>query len=886
MQWWHAWWSRLLDLVRSSRVERDIDDEVRFHVEEEIEAGIRRGLTEDQARRAAHDSLGGGPILVREQLRDTRQVSRLDDVRRDVRHAIRLLRRHPAFASVVVCTLAVAMGAAVTVFSITDAWLFRPLPFPHADRLTVAFAATPARPTEPAVWMPYRAYLVFSRSARSFSSIAGAAFQQVAWRRGSDAKSVVGMRVTPEFFSTFGVQALRGRTLGAADAGDSPAVVLSHGFWQRELGGDDAVVGSAVTLSDIPHTVVGVMPVDFDVRLLDQPEGAAFWTLLRTGERGYEPGGIGPLAIVGRLNDRVTIDTARAELAALMHESESAYAVNFAASFVTSLTSLQADNTRAVRATLLTVLAAAVCLLLIAAMNVGALLLGRGLRRRGEVALRHALGAGRGRLVRQFLAESLVLSASGGALGLGLAALGTRVFLTWNPLGTLPANAVQVDMRVLAVVLVAMGMTTIVAGVVPAVRLSSMGPASALRIGEGGRTTAPAQHAQRGMLIAQMAVTTVLLVCAALLAKTLIQLRAEPLGFVSDNVTVATVVLPTTPFNSGPARHAFYEQLEARLVTRPGVHAVAAGTAPPLAAGVPMAVNLTAVDEPGAQRISTQDVTTRFFETLEIPVIAGRAFDGRDQMRSVPVAMMNARAAADLFGDPQRALGQRIRLDDESWREIIGVVGNVRTTFFNTLEWRTEPIVYRPATQTFSRVAPMAASFNVWVHVRGERPISAAEVRDAASAAGSHAAVTDLQRVPELVAQATKQPTFRMTLLLWLCGASLLLAAIGVYGLVAQAVAERLREIAIRMALGACPRTLMAAFVRSALVAGLAGLAIGAALAMMLARVLESLLYGVRAGDAASFAAAGVLLLLVVGCAAWLPALRATRVDAVHMLRA
>jgi hypothetical protein len=255
-------------------------------------------------------------------------------------------------------------------------------------------------------------------------------------------------------------------------------------------------------------------------------------------------------------------------------------------------------------------------------------------------------------------------------------------------------------------------------------------------------------------------------------------------------------------------------------------------------------------------------------------------------MRSVPVVIVNARAAADLFGDARRAVGQRLRLDKEPWREIIGVVGNVRTTFFNTLEWRTEPIVYRPAAQAFSRVAPMAASFNVWVHVRGERPISAAEVRDAAFAAGSRAAVTELQPVRELVAQATKQPTFRMTLLLWFCGASLLLAAIGVYGLVAQAVAERRREIAIRIALGARPRTLIAAFVRSALVAGLAGLAIGAALAMMLARVLESLLFGVRSGDAASFAAAGVLLLVVVGCAAWLPAQRATRIDALHILRA
>jgi predicted permease len=886
MERWHTWWSRLLELARTPRVERDIDDEVRFHIEEEIEAGMRRGMTEQEARSAAHQSLGGMPNVVREQLRDIRQVSRVDDLRRDLRHGIRLLRRNPAFASVVIGTLAVAIGAAVTAFSITDAWLFRPLPFPNADRLTVAFAATATRPTEPAVWMPYRAYLAFRGSVRTFSSIAGAALQQATWRTPSTARSVVGMRVTPEFFSTFGVQALRGRTLSARDASDSPVVVLSYAFWQRELGGDEGVIDSALTLSANVYTVVGVMPATFDVRLLDQPEGAAFWTPLRTGERGYEPGGIGPLAIVGRLRHDVTIEAARAELTALLRDSEAAYPFNFATSFVTNLTSLQADNTRTVRATLLTVLAATLCLLLIASMNVGGLLLGRGLRRRGEVAVRHALGAGRGRLVRQFLAESLVLSVCGGGLGLALAVVGTRLFVAWNPLGTLPTNVAQVDFRVLAVVLLTIVVTTIVAGVVPAMRMSAVGPASTLRIDEGVRTTAPAHHALRGMLVGQMAISTVLLVCAALLARTFVQLRAEPLGFESEDVTVATVVLPMASFNSGPSRQVFYSQLEERLNARPGVRAVAAATAPPLVAGAPMTVNLTGLDEPAARRIGTQDVSAGFFDALEIPLIAGRAFDSRDHVRSEPVVIVNARAAADLFGDPDRALGQRIRLDQEPWREIIGVVGNVRTTFFNTLEWRTEPILYRPAAQGFSRVAPMAASFTLWVHVRSTRPISAAEVRDAAFAVTRDAAMTELHPVRHLVAVATRQPTLRMALLVWLCGASLLLAAIGVHALVTQAVAERLREIAIKIALGAHPRRVVTTYVRSALLTGVAGLALGAVLAMMLAQVLETLLYGVRPGDTAALAAVVLLLLAVVGCAASLPALRAVRGEVAQILRA
>ena len=820
------------------------------------------------------------------EIRDARQASLVDDFRRDVRQGVRLLRRSPASTFVVICTLAVAIGAAVIAFSVTDAWLFRPLRFPDADRLVVAFAAAPARPTEPMVWMPYRAYLSWRDSARGFSSVSAAFFQGAMWRTSSDAKSLVGMRVTPEFFTTFGVAPLRGRPFTEADVSGTPVLVISYGFWQRELGGEESVLGSTVTLSDVAYTVIGIMPQDFDVRLLDRPDGAAFWTVFRTGDRGYEAGGIGAVAIVARLAHGVTIDAAREEAASIFRQAEAAYPRNFN-EFVVNLSSLQADNTRTVRATLLTVLSAALCLLLIASMNVGVLLLGRGLGRRAEVGIRHALGAGRGRLVRQFLTESLVLSVCGGALGVGLAIVGTRLFLAWNPLGTLPANTVHLDVRALIAATLAMAVTTIIAGLVPAARISSTAPAAALRAGgDRGRVTAPGQRAQRLMLVGQMAVSTVLLVCAALLARTFIELRTEPLGFVADDLAVATVVLPTMPFASSADRNSFYDQLEERLLARPGVRAVAAGTSPPLAAGPPASVYLTPVDSTSAPRMSVQAVTPGFFTVLGIPPIAGRSFTRGDTEHGAPVVMLNARAATDLFGDPLRAVGQRVRLDDSTWREVIGVVGNVRTTFFNTLEWRTDPIVYRPSAQGFGRLDnPETTSFTLWVHIRADRSIPATEVRDAAFATGPRAAVIELQRVPDMVAVSTRQPTFRMTLLLWFCGASLLLAAIGVYGLVTQAVTERLREIAIRIALGAHPRVVMAAFVRRALTAGVIGLAIGVGLAMTLAQTLQSLLYGVRTGDAASLAIAAVLLLAVTGFAAWVPALRATRVDAVNVLR-
>jgi len=299
-----------------------------------------------------------------------------------------------------------------------------------------------------------------------------------------------------------------------------------------------------------------------------------------------------------------------------------------------------------------------------------------------------------------------------------------------------------------------------------------------------------------------------------------------------------------------------------------------------------MTVNVTTVDDMVAPRISVQDVTSGFFEALRVPVTAGRTFDARDGAKSLSVVVLNEKAAADLFGDPDSAVGKRVRLDDEPWREVIGVAGNVRTTFFNTLAWRTDAMVYRPAAQAFGHLAPMATSFTLWIHIRADGPLTLADVNTAAMAVGPLAAVTEVQRVADMVSAATKQPTFRMSLLLWFCGISLLLAAIGVYGLVTQAVNERLREIALRIALGARRRDVVLGFVRGAVMSGAIGLAIGLGLTMLLARTLESLLYGARAGDAASLTLAGAVLLLVIGVAAWIPAMRATRVDAMEVLRA
>lgn len=809
-----------------------------------------------------------------------------DDFSRDLLHGARLLRRNPGSAAIIIVTLAVAIAATVTVFSIVDAWLFRPLNFPHADRLVIAFGAAPDRPAEPAVWMPYRAYVAWKERSRSLTSISAAFFNDVTVTTPTDARSALGLAVSPEFFEAFGVPPLLGRTLGPADGAGPPAVVLSHGFWLRQFGGSPSVIGTPITLSDVVHVVVGVMPRDFDVRILDRPEGVEFWTPFRATSERYAAGSMGPVAIIGRLADGMTIEAARSEVADITRQIESGYQINFN-QFVVNLSSLQEDNTRTVRSTLITVSAAVFCLLLIAAMNVGALTLGRGIGRMREAAIRAALGSGRTRLLRQFLTESLLISLVGGVCGVGLAMTAIAAFIAWNPLGTLPANAIQLDLRALGVAGAAMLVTTVISGLVPALRVSAADPQGALHAGDHRTTTRPSERAQTSLLVCQMAMSIVVLVAATLLTRTFMRLQQEPLGFNAENLWVASLTLPNDPFDTADERNAFYRQLDERVRSIPGVSGVAASTSPPLNSGPPVTVNTGADDSPNAPRINAQDVTTGFFAGLDVPVLAGRLFDDRDSAAGAPVVIFNARASQQIFGGPTAAIGQHVRLGNGPWREIVGVVGNVRSSFFNTLEWRTDPILYRPSAQSFAALDnPSAAGFGFFLHVRSDRPITLAAVRDAARTVSARAAVTEMQRVSDAVGLAMRQPALRMRLLFAFSIASLLLAAIGVYGVVSQAVAYRLREMAIRIAVGAAPLGIVGTMTRRAFVAGVAGLAIGVVAALMLSSTLEALLYGVRSRDLLSFVVAAASLLTVTLVAALIPALRAVRADPVRVLRA
>jgi len=388
------------------------------------------------------------------------------------------------------------------------------------------------------------------------------------------------------------------------------------------------------------------------------------------------------------------------------------------------------------------------------------------------------------------------------------------------------------------------------------------------------------------LLMAQMSACVILLVATTLLIRTFVGLQSEPLGFNPTNLLVANVVLPNDAFGSSQKRTVFYRELAEHVRTLPGVLAVAAGTSPPLHSGAPTTINTGPEDSTDAPRFSTQDVTMEFFDTLAIPLRSGRTFDARDSEKGAAVAILNTRAAEQLFGSSGAAIGRRVRLDKEPWREIVGVVGSVRSTFFNTLEWQMAPIVYRPASQSFDRLNdPTASSFGFQLHIRSDSVLTMVDLRKVVATVNSRAVVTELRTTSAMVREATRQPAFRMTLLLGFASISLFLAAIGVYGLVAQAVAQRRREVAVRIALGASPSAVIATVCGRAFAVTMIGLGLGVFGAFMLGQLFEAVLYGVRPRDAASFVTAGMVLVGAAAMATFLPALRAARLDPAKVLR-
>ncbi|HKO62398.1 MAG TPA: ABC transporter permease [Pyrinomonadaceae bacterium] len=808
----------------------------------------------------------------------------MTNLKQDLRYGIRSLLKHPGFTAIIVLTLAVGIGASTAIFSVVNAVLLRPLPYPTAERILAIeelnLQGTRVQVT-PANFLDWRAQnTVFEHLAAILTRPANLGFTDQAER--------VDLAMTSaNFFSVFGQQPLHGRFFIPADeqAGHEPIVVLSHELWQRRFGADPSVVGKQITLDGSSYTVIGIAPGGFTY-----PDKTSVWIppfrLAPTINANMDPTqvrGFGMLQAVGLLRPGVSFEQAVGEMETIISRLRQQYPDTNNRRFnrVVSLHTFLVGDTRGMIALLF---GAVIFVLLIACANVANLLLASAANRQKEIAIRSALGASRFRVVQQLLTESLILAVLGGGIGFLLATWGV-VFMTRLLPKDFPRLAeINLDWKVLAFSMFASVLTGILFGLAPALQISKTDVQDSLK--ETGRGSAGSRRQNRLrklLIVGEVALSVVLLVGAGLLFRSFLQLQSVDTGFNSQQV----LTLRLSPAGSRYARDAdyisFYNEVMARVSSLPGVVSVGLINTLPLQKGPTRGFQieghapLTPDKWPGG---NYRSVSPDYFQAMNVPIVKGRAFDERDVEGSPLVVIINEAMARRDFQN-ENPVGRRITLGQDAerrpvWWEIIGVAGDVRSI---QLRDEAAPEFYLTANQdTFTNMSLV-------VRTSVEPASIAAAVRKVTADVDKAAAVSEVSTMDHLVEQAVTQPRFNLFLLGLFSVIALLLSAAGIYGVTAFSVAQRTHEFGIRMALGAQVGDVMRMILKQGMVLILAGIGIGLLAAFALTRLLRTLLYGVSVTDPLTFAAISLLLGLVALVACYIPARRATKVDPLIALR-
>jgi predicted permease len=812
----------------------------------------------------------------------------MDTLRRDVAYALRALRGRPLVTTVIVLTLALGIGANTAMFTIVDAVLVRKLPYENPERLTAIWLQPSSQPTVK-MFATYRDLELLRETATSYEALAGnswaAAGRTVLWR--GEPHSVTAIPSTENLFAVLGVEAAQGRTFAADDAGNGCTAVLADQFWRNDLGAEPKIVGATLPFDDEDCTVVGVMPPGFEFF----PRQTDAWTLVTPGGPvARNP--LANLAIFGRLKAGVTRETAAAE-AAVVHQrvADEQPPGSFARDTRLGVFDLHGELTYLsganLRAALLMLTTAVAMVLAIACVNVAGVLFGRGAERSKELALRAALGSSRARIVRQLLTESAVLAAAGAAAGGLLAAGAVHWFRAVEPIDMPVGSSVTLNWTVLAFTAAAGIVCALACGSAPALAASRVDLNEALK--RSGAATARHKLGSLGgklMVVAQIAVSMVLLAGAGQLIASIGRLTSSPLSFRVAGVVTAQMSLPARAFPETEERSRLYDALLARLAALPGVDDVALSSrAPLIGSQAGRAVTVRGKPGPSSELGDAQQeqVSSNYREASDIALLRGRDFDSSDRLDSRPVVLVN-QAFVDQYLAGEEPLGSEFKLGletgDAPWLTVVGVVANVeRFDFFNEMSLATPPIVYRPIAQE--------APSTVTLLLRGR-----AAPADLGTAVGREIRATDariplpkLETLEQVVSDAFAQPRFRTQLLSTFAGLALLLAAVGVYGLLTRAVVQRTREIGIRMALGAARSRVLGSVLRQGIALAAAGIALGLGASGYLAKLLAGMLRGVEPLDAAAMAVTAAVLVGATLIAAWMPARRATRVDPLVALK-
>jgi len=862
---------RLRSLFRRSDVEQELEEELKLHLEQKTQHYVAAGLTPGDARRSALRDMDGLELR-KEECRDARRVSRLEDLIQDLRFSMRTLRKAPSFAATAVLTLALGIGANAAIFSVVNAVLLRSLPYPNSEQLFTLRSNQSLPDLED-----------IQKRTHSFSAIGGITVQALNFTGEGEPVQVSAGLCNADLFGALGFQTALGRVFTAEeDSYGGPAlVVLTNGFWTGIFGADPAILGKTLRLSGNSYTVIGVLPREF---WLPGKPVEVLASLRVVNPLAAKFRGVHFLKTYFRMRAGIPLAQANAEMQNVDQWLESQYPEEDK-DFHRRLLPLRDAIVGIVRPELLVLFAAVGLVLLIACVNFASLQLARSATRQREIAIRAALGAPSGRLIRQMLTESVFLSLLGGVAGLILAGLGVRLLMTLKPAGLPRIGDTSIDAQVLGFTFAVSLLTGVVFGLVPALNTTFFGISAKLK--EDARTSAggASGHRLRKLfVVSEIAIALVLLISAGLMIRSFTILHRVDPGFRTENLLTMRVELPEARYREQPKQRQFHRELLESLNSVPGVQAALVSELP--MSGDYITHNFVVEGRPRPPAGSEPEVQTRtvegsYFRVMGIQLLAGRDFGSQDRTGSLHVAVVNRAFVAQYFPtqDPVGARVEWARSDPSDWMTIVGVVGDIK--HFGPGE-PEQPAVYDLYSQT-------AQQWKRWMYIalRGDAPpgILLSQTKQRLWAIDNQLPITQVFTMGDVLAASLDHQRFNLTLLAIFAAVALALAVVGIYGVMSYAITQRTNEIGVRVALGAQHRDVLWLILGQGLRLALLGGALGIAASLALTRYMSHLLFGISPRDPQSFIAIPIALLAVAMLACYVPARRAMRVDPIVALR-
>ena len=871
--------------------EAEIVEELSLHLEEQFEDALRRGANEDEAGRAAlrdlelPDSLGQGMKYVEPiQMGTGRKSNMLADLGQDIHYGLRMLRKNPGFTAIAVIALALGIGANSAIFSVVNAILLKPLPYKNPDQLVMIWEEAthlgfPKDTPPPANFIDWR------QQATVFDGMAATSYRSFNLTGVGEPERLDGRRVSANLFDFLGVKPIVGRTfVPEEDKPGAKVVLLNESLWQRRFGGDRSVIGRTLNLNGEPYTVIGVLP--HSVRLPSQGNWRdQVWVPIAFSPEEAANRGSHYLEVIARMKPDVTLSKAQAEMDTIAARLAKQYPdVNARRGAVVK--PLHEEIIGNMKSALLILLGAVAFVLLIACANVANLLLARAAVRQKEIALRLALGANRARLIKQLVVESILLSLIGGAVGLGLAYYGLDVLTRFIPKDVAHADTIAIDGKVLLFTLAVAVVTGLVFGLAPAAQASRFNLNETLK--EGGRDSAAGVRGKRlrsSLVIAEVATSFILLIGAGLLINSFFHLRNLDPGFRADHLLALNVDLAEARYPDPQRRTAFFDELKRRLQNLPGVQSAAvAGNLPFTYNGDSMGIAVQGIPDPPIDEwpdVIYRTVGPEYFATMGIPVVRGRDFNDRDSLDTTLAVVISEKTARHYWPN-EDAIGKHLKPgstnSDVPWFTVIGVVKDVRQNDFIAEPKMQMYFSYRQLKDLIPNALVLRTSVD---------PLSlATSARNTIWGVDKDQPVANIDSMEHIVAGAVARQRFSTLLLTIFAGLALVLAAVGIYGVMSYSVAQQTREIGVRIALGAGRGDVLKMTVKQALKLVGVGLVCGVIVAFVLTRVMASQLFGTSATDPTTFLSIALIQLAVALLASYIPALRATQVDPAIALRA